>query len=144
MSRTGIPGVLQFMGSQRVGHETERLNWTELKWWVSPLTPILLDLSWDWMLLTCWGLHPPRSVSLVDPSTLWSHHSCLLFSFCYIVLARVFFCFLVFFVRENTSFASMPPRFHLDGFSEFLSLMGMRQRRKTCPWILVTDSKSTM
>ena len=29
---TGRPGVLQFMGSQRVGH-TERLNWTDLNGW---------------------------------------------------------------------------------------------------------------
>ena len=31
----GRPGVLPFMGSQRVGH-TEQLNWTELFWWVGP------------------------------------------------------------------------------------------------------------
>ena len=31
---TGRPGVLQFMGSQRVGHDWEtEMNWTELNWW---------------------------------------------------------------------------------------------------------------
>ena len=31
---TGRPGVLQFMGSQRVGHDwATELNWTELNWW---------------------------------------------------------------------------------------------------------------
>ena len=29
--RTGKPGMLQSMGSKRVGHKAERLNWTELK-----------------------------------------------------------------------------------------------------------------
>ena len=30
---TGIPGVLRFMGSQRVGHDwATELNWTELNW----------------------------------------------------------------------------------------------------------------
>ena len=32
---TGRPGVLQFMGSQRVGHDwVTELNWTELSWWL--------------------------------------------------------------------------------------------------------------
>ena len=31
---TGRPGVLRFMGSQRVGHDwVTGLNWTELNWW---------------------------------------------------------------------------------------------------------------
>ena len=31
---TGRPGVLRFMGSQRVGHDWgAELNWTELNWW---------------------------------------------------------------------------------------------------------------
>ena len=33
--RTGRPGVLWFMGSQRVGHDwATELNWTELMYWV--------------------------------------------------------------------------------------------------------------
>ena len=35
-----MPGVLQFMGSQRVG-TTEWLNWTELNWYICPLSSFI-------------------------------------------------------------------------------------------------------
>ena len=36
---TGRPGVLRFMGSQRIGHDwATEMNWTELNWTVSYLT----------------------------------------------------------------------------------------------------------
>ena len=42
---TGRPGVLQFMGSQRVGHDwATELNWTELNW-----TEVICS-SWKWNL----------------------------------------------------------------------------------------------
>ena len=43
---TGRPGVLQFMGSQRVGHDcATELNWTELKWRMLK-RKFLLSPSW--------------------------------------------------------------------------------------------------
>ena len=47
---TGRPGVLRFMGSQRVGHDwATKLNWTELtmKWWDC--------MPWSY-LFECWVL----------------------------------------------------------------------------------------
>ena len=39
---TGRPGVLQFMGSQRVGHDwATELNWTELSYWTTIILPIM-------------------------------------------------------------------------------------------------------
>ena len=44
---TGRPGVLQFMGSERVGHDwATELNWTEVLWasWVKPIL-----INWNQM-----------------------------------------------------------------------------------------------
>ena len=41
---TGRPGVLRFMGSQRVGHDwPTELNWTE-------------EISWEWGVVQCWPI----------------------------------------------------------------------------------------
>ena len=42
---TGRPGVLRFMGSQRVGHDwVTEMNWTELKYTTNSNLPVLLNL----------------------------------------------------------------------------------------------------
>ena len=44
--RTGRPGVLRFMESQRVGHDwATGLNWTELNWTESVVARTFLELS---------------------------------------------------------------------------------------------------
>ena len=43
---TGRPGVLRFMGSQRVGHDwATELNWTEQLWWRRKWLPVALQYS---------------------------------------------------------------------------------------------------
>ena len=45
--RTGRPGVLRFMGSQRVGHNWETdLIWSDLIWWMNDRM-----LKWIWFLI---------------------------------------------------------------------------------------------
>ena len=50
---TGRPGVLQFMGSQRIRHEwVTELNWTEMKWkFVKLKGPLCPDIGL-WLLVT--------------------------------------------------------------------------------------------
>ena len=65
---TGRPGVLQSMGSQRVG-QMERLNWTELNWTellysiVLVLPYIDMNLPWVYMCSPSWTPLPPPSPS---------------------------------------------------------------------------------
>ena len=57
---TGKPGVLQSMGSQRVGHDwATELNWTEMFYW-----------RWSWKLVTqsCPTLCDPMGCSLPGSS----------------------------------------------------------------------------
>ena len=55
---TGKPGILQSMGSQRVGHDwaTERLNWPELK---KAAFHWSFTLDFYWCLDTWWVSHFP-------------------------------------------------------------------------------------
>ena len=61
---TGRPGVLQFMGSQRVGHDwATELNWTELKVHLNVCQQLPLfvrDLKLLWILLSgeSWNQSP--------------------------------------------------------------------------------------
>ena len=61
---TGRPGVLQFMGSQRVGHDwATELNWTELKFHLNVCQQLPLfvrDLKLMWILLSgeSWNQSP--------------------------------------------------------------------------------------
>ena len=69
---TGRPGVLWFMGSQRVGHDwVTELNWTELAtpWTVFCQAPLSLGFSRQEL----WSLLPlPSPGDLPDPGiTLW-------------------------------------------------------------------------
>ena len=55
---TGRPGVLQFMGSQRVWYDwATELNWTELKW-LSSSSSVLF-----WILGVCWSYRSVLPVS---------------------------------------------------------------------------------
>ena len=55
---TGRPGVLHFMGSQRVGHDwMTELNWTELNWW----DPFLKGTDPNHEDLTLITKPPPKS-----------------------------------------------------------------------------------
>ena len=70
---TGRPGMLQFMGSQRVGHDwATELNWTELNVWVS----FIVD-----------SLELPRYTIIVyeiEKNFLICYHS-----YCYLLLSQV-------------------------------------------------------
>ena len=64
---TGRPGVLQFMGSQRVGHNwVNELNWTELNWYFTILRiGIILFLFYDgrnWGSETCSRWHARKAL----------------------------------------------------------------------------------
>ena len=59
---TGRPGVLRFMGSQRVGHNwATELNWTEEHVWVSQLLYLILSIH----------LHFKETVKLVSKVALY-------------------------------------------------------------------------
>ena len=100
---TGRPGVLQFMGSQRVGHDwATELNWTEPYKHVMLLMCIFPTpyISYPAVPLFCsWKLepfNPPHLLLLTSPSpTLWQPPVCFLYLwlwFCFVMFVHLF-CF---------------------------------------------------
>ena len=82
---TGRPGVLRFMGSQRVGHDwATEMNWTELNWTEYVLGPFcysswsylnqcLHDLSWSVVLEHAFGFCTYFSLGFLFYSSKYSH-----------------------------------------------------------------------
>ena len=69
---TGRPGVLQFMGSQRVGHNwATELNWTELLYNIVMVLPYInMNPPWVYMCSQSWTPShlPPHTIPLGLPS----------------------------------------------------------------------------
>ena len=63
---TGRSGVLQSMGSQRVGHNWARLNWTEL-------THLWNGLKWERNNIKCWWGYGTMKILTKRIYTVWFH-----------------------------------------------------------------------
>ena len=109
---TGRPGVLRFMGSQRVGHDW--MNWTELKVYLHPPPPVktqvLLHSLGD--VSRCGEISPDRRVPMrsagqrppCPPLSAHSVHSALLPSIqCHMCGICVAFCLWLHCVKRSPS-----------------------------------------
>ena len=72
---TGKPGVLRFMGSQRVGHDwATELNWTELNLLITSLKVLTLNTVTPGFSFPYMNFEEPQILSPSHtPGALWQH-----------------------------------------------------------------------